>query len=235
MKLNFIVNTLVALTVAEAKLIMLIRHGEKIDDNHTDLSPQGQARAECLVEAFGQNGVYTSPQKIFAQSPTEQRQSTRPRDTVAPLAESLNLQVDLQYTSGKYKKLAKYLKTAPEEVILVAWGNDRIPNIANELGIANAPNWKGKIFDDVWILTDGKTPYVQNPNANVTPSRSLKGSLGLDMVIVKENVEQCMSKRLESLQNAQNESQLNSSGEMIKTSGFMTLASLLIALLYLFY
>jgi len=193
MRVKSIINGLLGLTLANAKLIMLIRHGEKIDDDHTDLSPQGQARAECLTEIFGANGVFTTPQKIYAQRPTQQRQSTRPRDTVTPLANSLGLEVDLTYTSGKFKDLAKYIAISPEEVILVCWGNDRIPNIAKQLGIKKAPEWKGKIFDDVWVLTDNTTPYS---NANLQVTRTLTGTKGLDMYVLKENVEQCMTNRL---------------------------------------
>lgn len=193
MRVKSIITGLLGITLANAKLIMLIRHGEKIDDDHTDLSPQGQARAECLIETFGVNGLFTTPQKIYAQRPTQQRQSTRPKDTVTPLANSLNLEVDLTYTSGKFKDLAKYIATSPEEVILVCWGNDRIPNIAKQLGIKKAPEWKGKIFDNVWVLTDNTTPYSSN---NLQVTRTLPGTKGLDMYILKENVDQCMNNRL---------------------------------------
>jgi len=107
MKLKFIINALFGLTLANAKLVMIIRHGEKLNDKVTNLSEKGQARANCLVEAFGTNGFYATPQKIFAQSPSEKKQSTRPRDTVIPLAKSLGLDVDLSYTSNKVKKTRK--------------------------------------------------------------------------------------------------------------------------------
>ncbi|ORX41478.1 hypothetical protein BCR32DRAFT_331045 [Anaeromyces robustus] len=172
MRVKYIINTLLGITLANAKLIMLIRHGEKINDDYTDLSPEGQARAECLIETFGTN------------------------DTVIPLSKSLGQQVDLSFTSGKFKDLAQYIYSSPEEVILVSWGNDRIPKIAKQLGITNAPEWKGKVFDDVWILTDGKTPYLKNSSVNNNPTRSFTGTKGLNMYIHKENVEQCMRQRL---------------------------------------
>ena len=164
MRIKSIISGLLGLTLVNAKLVMVIRHGEKIDDDHTDLSPQGQARAECLVNVFGNNGTYISPQKIYAQSPTPQRQSTRPRDTVVPLADALGLQIDLSYTSGKVKKLSQYIMNSPEEVILVSWGNDKIPIIAEEFGIVNPPDWEKHCFDDIWILSDGKTSYLKQGN-----------------------------------------------------------------------
>jgi len=118
MKLNNIVLILFFMVLANAKIIMIIRHGEKINDDYTDLSPQGKARAFCLINVFGSNGTYPSPQKIYAQSPSEKKQSTRPRDTVVPLANELGLQVDLSYESGKIKKLTENVIISSEEVIL---------------------------------------------------------------------------------------------------------------------
>ncbi|ORX43933.1 hypothetical protein BCR36DRAFT_586398 [Piromyces finnis] len=237
MRVKSIVTALFGLTLANAKLIMLIRHGEKIDDEHTDLSPQGQARADCLNEVFGSNGYLTTPQKIYAQRPTEQRKSTRPKDTVTPLANSLGLQVDLSFTSGKYKDLAKTIYSSPEEVILVCWGNDRIPNIANELGIDSAPEWKGKVFDDVWILTDNMTPYT---NSNIQPYRIFYGDKGLDMYVVKEYIDQCISNRLATnVVNKNDNASIiqepnNSGSEMIKINA-MAVAAVLSTFLYLLF
>jgi len=252
MKVKFIVNTLLGLTLANAKLIMLIRHGEKISDEYTDLSPEGKARADCLVNTFGSNGIYTTPQKIYAQRPTEQRKSTRPVDTVTPLAQSLKLEIDTTYTSGKFKDLAKYIATSPEEVILVSWANDRIPEIAKQLGIKKAPEWKGKVFDDVWIITDGKTPYVKDANSNIVPKQTYVGKKGFNMEIVEENVRQCMTEQVvkystntqtpanngnsindNSANNADSTNDVDSGSEIIKIST-MTLTTLLCMIYFLF-
>ncbi|OUM67542.1 hypothetical protein PIROE2DRAFT_34691, partial [Piromyces sp. E2] len=142
---------------ANAKLVMVIRHGEKINDKVTNLSEKGKARAECLIEAFGPNGLYPTPQKIYAQSPSEKKQSTRPRDTVLPLANSLGLKVDLSFTSNKVKKLVKDIESSPEEIILISWSNDKINDIAEKFDIKKTPKWKGEVFDDIWMITDNKT------------------------------------------------------------------------------
>jgi len=252
MKVKFIVNTLLGLTLANAKLIMLIRHGEKISDDYTDLSPEGKARADCLVNTFGSNGIYTTPQKIYAQRPTEQRKSTRPVDTVTPLAQSLGLEIDTTYTSGKFKDLAKYIATSPEEVILVSWANDRIPEIAKQLGIKKAPEWKGKVFDDVWVITDGKTPYIKDASSNIVPKQSFMGKKSLNMEIVEENVTQCMAEQVvkystnpantantntantgNSLGDTDSTNDVDSGSEIIKIST-MTLTTLLCMIYFLF-
>jgi len=105
MKFDKIFTTaLLGLTMVNAKLIMIIRHGEKIDDDHSGLSDIGQARANCLVESFGKNGTFTTPQKIYAQSLVG-KTSTRPRDTVVPLAQSLGLEVDLTFEDEDTEEL----------------------------------------------------------------------------------------------------------------------------------
>ncbi|OUM56510.1 hypothetical protein PIROE2DRAFT_25752, partial [Piromyces sp. E2] len=145
-----------SIIIVNAKLVMIIRHGEKISDEIPTLSPEGEARALCLLNVFGTNGTYVSPQKIFAQNPTIRRRSTRPRDTVLPLAKSLGLKVDLSYSSNKTKRLTDNIKNSPEEVILVSWSKQRIPEIASYLGVENPPHW-GKRFDKIWMISDGHT------------------------------------------------------------------------------
>jgi len=165
MKIKSITSVLLGLTLANAKLIYLIRHGEKLNDKVTNLSPKGEARASCLINVFGNNGTLPSPQKIYAQNPTEKKQSTRPKDTVIPLSDHLGLPLDLSFTSGKVKKLANAIMTIPDDIVLVSWSNDKIPEIAEQLGIVNAPDWDSKVFDDIWVLSDGNT-VIDNDTMN---------------------------------------------------------------------
>jgi len=193
MKLGFIVSILFSISLAHAKLIMIIRHGEKINDDIGTLSDIGQARANCLVEVFGNNGTYTTPQKIFAQS-TINKTSTRPRDTVIPLAKSLGLDVDLTYQSDNTEGIAKAALGSPESVVLISWSKDNIDNIAKKLGIKKVPDWDSENFDDVWIITDGLQSYIQQPVEKVISDDTYGGNKGLVMFVGKENIVQCMKK-----------------------------------------
>ena len=74
-----------------SQTIILIRHGEKISDDHTDLSPEGQARAKCLPELFTRDKLGYVPAKIYANK--RSFTSTRPYDTVFPLAKYLGLEI----------------------------------------------------------------------------------------------------------------------------------------------
>jgi len=168
MKLNFnnLAYILSCMTLVNANLVMIIRHGEKLNDEVTDLSPKGKARAHCLIDIFGNNGTYPTPQKIFAQSPSEKKQSTRPRDTVVPLAEALGLTVDLSYTSGQIKKLTNDIASSTENVVLISWSNDKILEIAEKLGIHNPPEWDKDAFDEIWMVNDNANSNNLNTNSN---------------------------------------------------------------------
>ncbi|OUM66366.1 hypothetical protein PIROE2DRAFT_26510, partial [Piromyces sp. E2] len=140
------------MVLVNTKLAMIIRHGENSSDDTPNLSSKGKARAYCLINAFGNNGTFVTPQKIYAQSPTEKKQSTRSNDTVFPLSKALDLDVDLSYTSGQIKKLTKNIMNTAESVVLVSWSNDNIPEIAEKFGIINPPEWDSNVFDDIWMI-----------------------------------------------------------------------------------
>ncbi|ORX49671.1 hypothetical protein BCR36DRAFT_583740, partial [Piromyces finnis] len=177
---------------------MLIRHGEKISDASSNLAPRGKARANCLINIFGNNGTYATPQKIYAQSPTEKKQSTRPRDTVIPLSKELGLDVDLSYTSGQIKKLTKNIVNTFEKVVLVSWSNDNLPEIARKFGIENPPEWDSNVFDDIWMIYDNDLPSYYNING-MNKRDTYNGNEGYSMEIVKQNIEECINENIKNI------------------------------------
>jgi len=217
MNSSIIAYLLSFIVIVNAKLIMVIRHGEKINDDVTDLSPKGKARAYCLINVFGNNGTYATPQKIFAQNPTEKKQSTRPRDTVVPLAEALGLQVDLSYTSGQIKKLTNYIASSNDEVTLVSWNNDKIPEIAEKLGISNPPDWDSDTFDDIWMIYDSNTSSYYNSNS-VSKRGVYTGTEGYTMEIVKQNIDTCISENISNFNDASSSSSTSSNSSSSSSS-----------------
>jgi len=193
MKLIYIFFILVGIQLINAKLVMVIRHGEKISDKYSGLSSKGQARADCLIEAFGSNGIYVSPQKIYAQS-TEGKKSTRPRDTVIPLASNLELNIDLSFRSDDVKRLAKQIKNSPEEVVLVSWSRDKIDNFAKQFGIKNVSSWDNNTFDEIWMITDGVSNYNKSTRNSVKPIKTYRGKEGFNIEVVKENIDECINR-----------------------------------------
>ena len=52
------------------KIIIIIRHGEKISDYYVDLNDRGKARAECLPILFSESGLNYIPTKLYANKRT---------------------------------------------------------------------------------------------------------------------------------------------------------------------
>ncbi|ORX77673.1 hypothetical protein BCR32DRAFT_328847 [Anaeromyces robustus] len=192
MQLKFLINTLLGITLVNARIIMLLRHGEKLDDSMVYLSNQGIARSECLAEKFGT--VFYPPNKIYSQCPNEEKPSTRPRDTATPIAQKFNLNITLYYNKGQADALVKDIKQSPEEIVLVSWSNDELNNIAKEFGIPNPPAWDGKIFDQLWIINKIGDPFVLEGN-DIKPLAVYYGKEN-NMKVVKQDVDDCIVERL---------------------------------------
>jgi len=225
MKFNFntIALILFSITIVNAKLVMIIRHGEKFSDSSPSLSPKGQARAYCLINVFGKNGTYASPQKIYAQNPTEKKQSTRPKDTVTPLSEDLGIQLDLSFTSGQIKKLTNAISISPQKVILISWSNDNIPEIAEKLGISNPPDWDNDTFDEIWMIYDSDTTSYLSSNTK----RDVYSGGGYTMEIVKQDIDECIKEnvsRYSAVTSGNNES--SDSFKLLNINLFTSLLSL---------
>jgi len=151
-----------------SQTIILIRHGEKISDDHTDLSPEGQARAKCLPELFTRDKLGYVPAKIYANK--RSFTSTRPYDTVFPLAKYLGLEIE-EFKKSSSKKLKDIFKNYSDkktkdfvenillkdkhDIILVCSSHLNIPIISELLG--KKVDVSGKIgFDKYFIFQNGK-------------------------------------------------------------------------------
>ena len=122
--------------------IMLIRHAEKPNgnggpglmpdgaQNSEALTALGWTRANALVGLFapanegGPRPPLARPASLFASG----SQSLRPKQTVAPLAVSLNLSVTT-FLKGQEAQLVAAVKAA-EGPALVSWQHEAIPAIA---------------------------------------------------------------------------------------------------------
>ena len=151
-----------------SQTIILIRHGEKISDDYTDLSKEGKARAECLPELFTKNKLGYIPTKIYANK--RSGSSTRPYDTVIPLAKHLGLEIEeFKKTSNKKstdlfkkssdKKIKDFVKNTllkdGHDIILVCSSHLKIPLISELLGKeVHASGVLG--FDKYFIFQNGK-------------------------------------------------------------------------------
>ncbi|MGM9480264.1 histidine phosphatase family protein [Roseateles sp. NT4] len=154
-----------------SKCIMLIRHAEKPGQGHEgidrvgrpddrSLSLAGWLRAGALVPYFASLAdriharLVCRPEHIFAARATSMHPSTRPRDTVQPLADVLGLSVDERWSDeDSLDRFAETLRNF-EVPVLVCWRHDYLPALARailrDVGVPEA--WPDERFDLIWSI-----------------------------------------------------------------------------------
>ena len=136
--------------------IYILRHAEK-PSNESDekLSTKGRERAAALAYYFP--SIAPDIGYIFAAGFGHHSPSHRPVETVAPLAQRLNKDVNEEYLKDDYCDLVKYIlgdSKYTNEVIVVCWEHTFIEDICNDFGATNVPEekWPDCRFDLVWRL-----------------------------------------------------------------------------------
>lgn len=175
---------------AKASKIMVIRHAEKPNGARAgvneaglpsarDLTVRGWQRAGALACLFApargplQSPLLTKPEFIFASAAVDDPEggnsrSRRSQETLMPLAELLGIEINLSFSKGEEKALAKAAQ-ACDGPVLIAWQHENISAIVNFiLGTeAEPPLWPTHRFDVVFVLslnpTDGKYSLAQAP------------------------------------------------------------------------
>lgn len=154
----FLIILIQQICFARPQQIIIIRHGEKIDDLHSDLSVQGCQRAYALTNFFSKYS--SNVVAIFAQQPSRLGRSIRPIETVAPTAEALHIKINNFYLKNEADTLAKEILTNPSyngRTVIVSWEHTEIISLVSALGVVLPPKlqvWPGTVFDQAWVLTD---------------------------------------------------------------------------------
>lgn len=159
--MNYLLLSLVACVLSASALVampsqvILVRHAEKPAQGDS-LSPQGFTRAEALVTYFSQPTMpfqLQQPLAVYAQSSGKGHSSTRPVQTIAPLASYWQVPLYTTYTAEQCHKLVDEIsKNYTSGLVVVCWSHDNLQDIATKFGVANAPDWPGSAFDWVWVL-----------------------------------------------------------------------------------
>jgi len=172
----------------KASKIMVIRHAEKPTDQATgvketgassshDLIVQGWQRAGALACLFApargplQDPLLATPAFIFASAAADDpdpgnSKSRRSQETVTPLAQLLNVDINLNFSKGQEGEVVVAAQQCSGPV-LIAWQHENINAIANAiLGDNSAPqDWPGGRFDVVFVFTlnpvDGTYSFAQ--------------------------------------------------------------------------
>jgi hypothetical protein len=174
----------------KAQRVMIIRHAEKpYDDGKEEndgvrmdgskseesLAVRGWQRAGALSLLFGSAEIAESrgvsvPQQLFASDPEKEdklgSKSRRPKQTLIPLAQRLELIIRADWLKGQEARLCKEaLKQTG--AVLISWPHERIPAIAAAIPGGNIPQtrtWDDERFDLVWVfdlLPDGTYSFKE--------------------------------------------------------------------------
>jgi|EP00802_Teleaulax_amphioxeia_P019868 hypothetical protein len=135
--------------------VILIRHGEKEGhkgDWGNGLSAAGKWRAQCLAKRYKHLGVTN----LFA---FNNKHTTRPVDTLTPLANQLHIPIDTEFHRGAMKEMAAYILALPKRNLsVVCWEHDRLHTIAHDLGVPfeeipqDLMQFKSFSWDKMWSI-----------------------------------------------------------------------------------
>ena len=152
--LLFVICLFAADAAAQEKLILLVRHGEKVDESQDpDLSPQGKERAQRLVKAIGKyrpGGFYSTDYK-------------RTRDTIAPLAARREKKIET-YDPRKPQDLIDTIMKSRTKRFVVSGHSNTIPGLANLITRKNVfKNLDDAEYSVIWLvrLKDGKVTKIE--------------------------------------------------------------------------
>jgi hypothetical protein len=136
--------------------ILIIRHAEK-PASGLELNPTGYLRATNYVGYFNRFQLDGQPLRLDHLFCTaDSKGSERPRLTVTPLSQALNLKLDNRYSSKDAPELAADIRShAYGQELLICWHHGEIPAVLQGLGADPAqllPH--GKWPDDVfgWLI-----------------------------------------------------------------------------------
>lgn len=137
--------------------IILLRHAEKPKFG-PELNDLGFKRAQLLPIYFNSHSTLTefgSPTEIIAATPIRLGGSIRSIQTVIPLANHYQLEINENFSKSEITTLASAIFSNPQwhnKSIVICWNRQGLPHLAHLLG-ANCPSYWGKnCFNKFWVI-----------------------------------------------------------------------------------
>ncbi len=155
--------------------IVIISHGEKIAKTNVNpyLNDRGMIRSMQLPQYFKAN--FPVPAAIFAQGTMNEANSLRPIQTMAQTAayysylypkEAAQFTIITKFFATKVDALAQLLLTNKDydnKTIFICWCHDELQELAQKLGVKDAPIWPGGVYGQVCVIKfDQKTNLVKS-------------------------------------------------------------------------
>ena len=139
----FILGTLTADIAGQSKVIVLVRHAEKVDASaDPELSAEGKERAQRLAKKIGKY----RPKEIYSTD------FKRTRDTVQPLAAKRRVPIQT-YDPRKPQELADKILNSEHKRILISGHSNTVPGLANLLGKKDLfKNLEDSEYGAIWVI-----------------------------------------------------------------------------------
>lgn len=145
------------LRIVCATTLYLIRHAEK-PELGTALSTLGTRRSQCLISVFTKQ--FKPPKRIISQPATENIKSTRPFDTVVPLAHYFNLEIEQSCGRDNIECIRKTVMVGGGP-ILISWEHKRLAKIL-QIFVGGNQNYPKNSFNIVWTVDTEAGTFLEN-------------------------------------------------------------------------
>ncbi|NVZ19204.1 flagellar basal body-associated protein FliL [Pseudomonas costantinii] len=136
--------------------VLIVRHAEKPDQGPL-LNARGEQRAAAYASYFDPlqlNGISIVPQRLIATR--DSKDSARPRLTLTPLAQRLQLPIEQPYADDEVDKLVKSLRKSNQvKTVLIAWHHGHIDKLIAAFGgdgpaLTGMKKWPESVYD--WLI-----------------------------------------------------------------------------------
>ncbi len=170
-------------SVAHPKAVVLLRHAEEPTSDDPHLSTEGYNRAKMLPTLFKTHPALKTlgiPVALFAAGAKKANNSVRSIETLHNLSLDIQVPVNDEFNRDDFRALTDEInsnKIYEGKVVVVVWQHKILREIAEKLGVKNAPPYPPGKYDRIWLITylgtSGKI-FFQDLPQNLMPGDSLK-------------------------------------------------------------
>ena len=154
--------------------VLIVRHAEKPEVGR-ELNARGEQRAAAYADYFASlklDGQTLTPQRLIATA--DSAESIRPRQTLIPLSQRLQLPIEQPYANGDFDKLVAQLRKSNQaKNVLIAWHHGHINKLIAAFGgdgpaLIGQPKWPVDVYDWLIVLRfDDKGQLIQSRSKKV--------------------------------------------------------------------
>ncbi|QHC98352.1 flagellar basal body-associated protein FliL [Pseudomonas sp. R84] len=154
--------------------VLIIRHAEKPEVGR-ELNARGEQRAAAYADYFTSlqlDDQILTPHRLIATA--DSAQSIRPRQTLIPLSQRLQLPIEQPFANNDVDKLVSSLRKSNQaKTVLIAWHHSHINKLIAALGgdgpmLIGQPKWPVDVYDWLIVLRfDDKGHLIQSRSEKV--------------------------------------------------------------------